>query len=193
MWFCGLSDLACCPAKPLGRREREKARPNKLCLFPSALVRFQQLVHRILFYGNVFVHDRCCHHRGWKWWHLFVCLFQRETKQVVHIPHQQPLRISSSLSTGFNSKGMPSCMGHVRNISWDTNHALFLPLFGLIDDDRKYSFLSHEFESRAESWVWILSLEFGFWVLSLSLEFGFWVLSWVIPLLFESWVWVLRP
>ena len=131
----------------------------RIPLFPAALVRFQQLVHRILFYGNVFVHDRCCHHRGWKRWNLFVCLFQRETKQVVHIPHQQPLRISSSLSTGFNSKGMPSCMGHVRIISRDIIHALFLPLFDLIDDDRKYSFLSHEF---------------GFWVLCLSNEFESW-------------------
>ena len=141
------------PRSPLFRtttgqkRERETKQVVRIPLFPAALVRFQQLVHRILFYGNVFVHDRCCHHRGWKWWHLFVCLFQRETKLVVHHPHLPPLSFSSSLSTGFNSKGMPSCMGHVRNISWDTNHALFLPLFGLIDDDRKYSFLSHEYES----------------------------------------------
>ena len=38
----------------------------------------------------------------------------------------------------------------------DTIHALFVPFFDLIDADRTYSFLSHEFESQ----VWILSLEF---------------------------------
>ena len=131
MCFHGLSHVARCSGQPLGRRgrERETKQVVRIPLFPAALVRFQQLVHRILFYGNVFVHDRCCHHRGWKWWHLFVCLFQRETKQVVHIPHQQPLRISSSLSTGFNSKGMPSCMWHVSIISWDTIHALFVPFW----------------------------------------------------------------
>ena len=34
MWFHGLSHVARCSGQPLGRRERERERPNKLCVFP---------------------------------------------------------------------------------------------------------------------------------------------------------------
>ena len=69
------------PRSPLFRtttgqkRERETKQVVRIPLFPAALVRFQQLVHRILFYGNVFVHDRCHHHCRWKWItpaHMFI-------------------------------------------------------------------------------------------------------------------------
>ena len=115
VWFRGLSHVARCPAARQKReRERETKQvvhiPRRPSAFPAACAQDSILPECICAWSLL--------SSSWlkNGSHLFICSFQIETKQVVHIPHQQPLRISSSLSTGFNSKGRPSCMEHVQHI-----------------------------------------------------------------------------
>ena len=157
MWFRGLS-----PSSPLFRttagQKRERERPNKLCVFPAALLRFQ-LVHRILFYGNVFVHDRCHHRRRWKWIvHSRerpnkLCIFLASNPCTYPAAWAQDLILRECLHAWGTSESY-------RETSSMLCSFLFLIWLMMIENIR--------------SWVMSLSLEFGFWVLCLSHEFESW-------------------